>query len=376
MVLNGKGAPPGPIEYAGPLDLNGPARSKRFDNLLAETIGAAAVRLGKGVSAEAFGLPEATGRTALQAEWRPPSIPVEDEASVERIAPDEVLRCVLALHESVANPRPRAWDATVDPYRVGWLAVAEAAGRYVAGGGTPASLLLYGRLACNRLDQPDSLGGLVRCALGCADAADAHGALFVGGEVAVEEVEGDGRGAVTVTLLDAPAAGARRIQPGNFLFAVGMTRPELGGSDFARVGGAVRPQHRAAPRPAAAPFDALRAVAGLLGDGLARSCVACGPGGLAVALAAICHAGNIGAEAQLGFVPVDPWYAYAADDAILFAESPGRFLVEVAPGNAAALPPRLGNVPHACFAVPGGDALRVHPRLPGAADPVLFLPVR
>lgn len=367
----------GPLEYEGPLDLSGPPRRQVYAALLAETLGAAADRLGRAVPSSAFGGRDLAARPR-RAEWRPPAAPSDDESPAAPLAPEEALRRILALHAEAPRPAPRFWRGDVDPYRLGWLAVAEAVGRAVAAGADPAALALDGLFTISHFDEPGALGGLVRCVQGCAAAALALGAPFVAGRVRMAKGGQPGEaGSVTVVvpgeLADRPRA---RLQPGNFLFAVGQTRPELGGSDFARVGGGVRPQHHAAPRPLDAPRATLRAVARALREGPARACRACGPGGLVVALAEMCRASGAGAETQLGFVPVDPYYAYAADDAVLFAESPARFVVEVAPGDAAALAAVLVDAPHACFAVVGGDALRVHPRLPGAADPVLRLPVR
>ncbi len=162
---------------------------------------------------------------------------------------------------------------------------------------------------------------------------------------------------------------------GNFIFVVGDTRPELGGSHYGQVGGAVRPQHRAVPGPIDAPLDRLRALHRAIRAGLVRAAHDCSEGGLGVALAEMCLAGQVGAEIQMRAVPVDPYYAYAADEAVLYSESLTRFLVEVRPEDAAAFSAALGDVPHACIGVVGGNMLRIHPRLPDAADPLLELGV-
>lgn len=352
----------GPIDYYGPLDLDGPPRERRYTALLPDILDTTAPQLGSA--------PVDPG-VSRRAEWRLP--PAGDTPPAVALALDEALARILERRRG-AEPALRQWDGLIDPYRLGWLAVAEAGSRAIASGGAPGTLALDARFIWTRVDDPVSLGGLVRCLQGCAGAAAACGAVFAGASLApwTNGSLGQASGLVDITTAT-PATGNFPLQPGNFLFVAGQTRPELGGSDFALVGGLVRPQHRAAPRPTGQCLNVQRAVHRALGEGWARGARACGPGGLALALAEICRAAGVGAEVQLSFAPVDPYYAYAADDAVLFAESPGRFVLEVSPDRAAGLAAVLAGIPHACFAVAGGNALRVHPRLPDSPDPVLRL---
>ena len=69
-----------------------------------------------------------------------------------------------------------------------------------------------------------------------------------------------------------------------------------------------------------------------IGRGLVRSCHDLSEGGLAVALAEMALAGGLGARASLGDVPRDD--DDANDAALLFSESPTRFLLEVRPEHA------------------------------------------
>ncbi|WP_374687074.1 phosphoribosylformylglycinamidine synthase subunit PurQ, partial [Promineifilum sp.] len=279
------------------------------------------------------------------------------------------------------------WYGESDPYWMAWAAVDEAFRNAVAVGADPDSVALLDNFCWGNPNLPDRLGGLVRCAQGCHDAAVAYDAPFISGKDSLnnEYTGADGArhaipGTLLISALGRVPAVAHVVTPalkraGNFLFVIGDTRPELGGSHYALAGGRVRPQHRVAPQPVAAPLERLRAVHRAIAAGLVRACHDCSEGGLGVALAEMCAAGGLGVDVQLAQLPVDPYYAYAADEAVLFAESLTRFLVEVAPADAPALRALLGGVPHACIGVVGGDSLVVHPRLPGAVEPLVSVRV-
>jgi phosphoribosylformylglycinamidine synthase len=68
-------------------------------------------------------------------------------------------------------------------------------------------------------------------------------------------------------------------------------------------------------------------------------------GGLAVAAAEMAIGSGLGLEIDLGEVPATR--PALPEATILFAESPSRFLVEVAPESAAAFEERVRTLPHA-----------------------------
>jgi phosphoribosylformylglycinamidine synthase len=114
-------------------------------------------------------------------------------------------------------------------------------------------------------------------------------------------------------------------EAGNVLLLIGVTRDELGGSHYhlatGQSGGQVpRVVLEQAPVVFGKVHQAIR-------EGLVRSCHDLSEGGLAVALAEMAFAGEIGADVpglkELGL----------ADAVALFSESPTRFLIEVAPRN-------------------------------------------
>jgi len=65
-----------------------------------------------------------------------------------------------------------------------------------------------------------------------------------------------------------------------------------------------------------------------------RSCHDLSEGGLAVAVAEMCMAGQIGADIDLGAIDHDEWdHTHDVDATLLFSESCTRFLVEVEQGK-------------------------------------------
>ncbi|MEZ4518628.1 MAG: AIR synthase-related protein [Chloroflexota bacterium] len=279
------------------------------------------------------------------------------------------------------------WYSDIDPYRMAWAAVDEAMRNAVAVGADPDRVAILDNFCWGNPNLPDRLGSLVRSAQGCHDAALAYETPFVSGKDSLNNEYTDEHGrkqAIPGTLLISAMGYVPDVtrtvtmdlkQAGNFVYVVGDTRPELGGSHFSLVGGKIRSQHQAAPGPVSNALGRLRVLHQAIRSGLVRACHDCSEGGIGVALAEMCLAGDLGMEVQMRSVPVDPYYAYAADEAVLYSESLTRFLIEIRPEDADALSAALGDVPHACIGVVGGTSLRIHPRLPDTADPLLDLSV-
>lgn len=340
-------------------------------------------------------------RQTRQAKWRPP--PVEtttDEPEATRSMGEHLLAMLAQRNTRDANPTQdsRPVDHTpsklvtikdtappygaLDPYRMGWAGVDKVMGALVCAGADPRTAVLAANFHVSQLEQPDSLGALVRALQGFDAAASAHECQTVqnGFTLPVDENEQAGVPPFHIWGSAELKQDSRQLkrgfrQAGNFIILVGRTRPELGGSLFSMTGGHVRPQHRHAPGPIEEPRARQQALHQAMRAGLVRAGCTCGEGGIALALAGLCVAGELGADIQMRAIPVDPYYAYAADEAILFSESLGRYLVEVRPEDAAAFSDMLDDVVHACIGVVGGSALRIHPRLPGTADPALSIGV-
>jgi len=113
-------------------------------------------------------------------------------------------------------------------------------------------------------------------------------------------------------------------EPGDYLYLIGATRPELGGSELYDLFGYVGLQV-----PEVHPTELLdyyRQVERAIAAGLLASCHGVYRGGLAVHLALMAMAGDLGLEVDLAGVAASPLTA-------LYSESAGRFLVTVAPAD-------------------------------------------
>ena len=113
---------------------------------------------------------------------------------------------------------------------------------------------------------------------------------------------------------------------GDLVYVLGITFPELGGSEYAALLGAIGnhvPKVRA--EQAMARY---RALSRAMAQGLVASCHDCSDGGLGVALAETAFAGGLGLAVDLAEVPNE---GIGRDDVLLFSESTSRFVVTVRP---------------------------------------------
>ncbi len=140
---------------------------------------------------------------------------------------------------------------------------------------------------------------------------------------------------------------------GDLLFAAGLTRDELGGSEYYRHLGYTGLK---VPQVRAADFLPLyRAIAALVREERIASLHGVYRGGLAVHLALIAMAGGLGLRVETRDVPAE---GIRRLDTLLFSESAGRFLFTAAPERRNEIEARLQGLPVACI----GEVLR-EPRL-------------
>jgi phosphoribosylformylglycinamidine synthase len=219
-------------------------------------------------------------------------------------------------------------------------AIDEAVRNVVCAGAAPDHIAILDNFCWPRCDDPKQLGSLVRAAEGCHDGALAYRAPFVSGKDSLSNqfTTEDGR-LITIppTLLITAlgivpdVARARTMDAkaaDGLLLIVGRTTSELGGShyrmiaeDASRDGRIPHVDLQEGPRIAAA-------VAGLIAGGLVRSAHDCSDGGLLVAASEMAFAGRVGLDLDLDALPV----ARELDDlTACFAETPSRYLLEIAP---------------------------------------------
>ncbi len=240
----------------------------------------------------------------------------------------------------------------VDPYAMAWAVIDEAVRNVVCVGADPDRIAVLDNFCWGNPALPDRLGGLVRAAQGCHDAALAYGTPFVSGKDSLNNEYVDPQGkkrAIPPTLLvsslgivpDVRQAVTMDLKSaGNRLYIVGQTRAELGASLYHRLHDALG---NGVPAPFPSAIEAMRALHRAMRQGWVRACHDLSEGGLAVAAAEMALAGRLGLDLDLTPLPRIP--DVKADAVALFAESSGRFLVEVAPDDAPAFEATLAGQP-------------------------------
>ena len=255
-----------------------------------------------------------------------------------------VIRPVLASRKGVVlscGMNPRLGD--LDPYESALHAVDEALRNGIAVGGNLDRAAILDNFCWGNCNKPDRMGTLVQAAKACRDAALAYGVPFISGKDSLnnEFQTDDGRTiAIPPTLLISAISviddvgrciTADAKEAGNYVFLVGRTGGEMGGSHYLAAEGLVSGTD-VPPVDLAANLHVMRAMQRAIAAGAVRSCHDLSEGGLAVAAAEMAMSGNLGMQLDLEAVPVAPGMACAGGmPCLLFNESAGRFLVEVTP---------------------------------------------
>jgi phosphoribosylformylglycinamidine (FGAM) synthase-like enzyme len=241
----------------------------------------------------------------------------------------------------------------IDPYWMALTGVDEAIRNIVCVGGRADRVALLDNFCWGNCTKPETFGTLVRAAQACYDGAIAFGAPFVSGKDSLNNEFSceDGRKiSIPSTLLISAMSIVDDIkkcvtmdakEAGNFLFVVGETKSELGGSHYYKINGQLganvpKVDLETAPKIA-------RRVGDAIARGLAVSCHDCSEGGLAVSLAEMAFAGGLGIEADLRGLPKSE--DCSRTDMQLFSESNSRYIIEVEPGNYDAFVKLMLNLP-------------------------------
>ncbi|MEM7533660.1 MAG: AIR synthase-related protein, partial [Chloroflexota bacterium] len=221
-----------------------------------------------------------------------------------------------------------------DPYAMAVSAVDEAMRNAVAVGADPDRIAILDNFCWGNPTYPDRLGALVRTCQGCYDAALAYATPFISGKDSLyNEFNGE---PIPSTLLISAIGMVPDMNhivtsdfkaAGNYIYLLGETKHELGGSllyhHLGYTGGT-------APTMPENPLDRYRLLHQAMQEGLIEACHDLSEGGLAVAVAEMCLAGRLGAELRLPETEI-------STVEYLFSESNGRLLVEVRPENRARL---------------------------------------
>ena len=128
--------------------------------------------------------------------------------------------------------------------------------------------------------------------------------------------------------------------PGDLVYVSGLTRQELGGSEYYAyngfMGNSIPEVHARQAK------EMYKKISGLTGAGVLNSCHDCSDGGLGVCLAESAFAGGYGMEVDLREVPQA---GVERDDFLLFSESQSRFVFTVSPENRGTVEKALEGVP-------------------------------
>ena len=257
-----------------------------------------------------------------------------------------VLRPVYSSNEGLVLSHGICPRYAQDGYTMASLAFDEAVRNAVASGAK------FGYLAClDNFSWPDpvksartpdgehKLGSLVRACLAMYDCATTYGVPIVSGKDSMKNdyYSGERKYSILPTLLvtvigkidDVSRAMSSEFKsPGDLIYALGMTREEMGGSEYYRLYGGIGnspPQLRSEEH---APV--YKALSDAIAEGLVSSAHDVSDGGLAVAFAESALGFGLGAEIDIANVPAET----DREDALLFSESAGRFIVSVSPANA------------------------------------------
>ncbi|HEC79590.1 MAG TPA: phosphoribosylformylglycinamidine synthase subunit PurL [candidate division WOR-3 bacterium] len=242
----------------------------------------------------------------------------------------------------------------LDAYNMALSVIDEALRNMVATGGDIEQAALLDNFCFSSPEREEVLGDIVMSARGCYDAAVSFGVPFISGKDSLYNEWSDNEGRVHLippTLLISAIGIIEDVkkcitmdlkEEGSELYLIGVTKEELGGSEYFKYlgikGGKVPGVDlKAAP-------EIMRRLHRAIEQGLVLSCHDLSEGGLGLCIAEMAMSGDIGAEIDLDRVVYDG--VKKRHDFILFSESNTRFLVEISREKAVEFKQIFNNIPH------------------------------
>lgn len=265
----------------------------------------------------------------------------------------------------------------IDPYRMAAAAIDTAVRNVIAAGADPDRIGILDNFCWCSSHDPVRLGQLKEAARACYDYAMSYRTPFISGKDSMfNDFKGfDARGreikiSVPPTLLisaigitdDISASVSLDVKfPGDFLYVIGRTDEEPGGSEYYRMlsdlrgvntTGGVVPCVRAGEN-----LNIYRALHNAIRRNLIASAVSVHHGGLAAALARTLIAGQTGAKIHLHGLAGNA----GTDRGALFSESQGRVVISVAPTNRKHVERIFGRLPFTCIGqVTDGNGITIN----------------
>lgn len=269
------------------------------------------------------------------------------DAAVLRAAEGKYLGVAIAV---ASNPLA----SSVDPYRGGKLIIDEMCRNLAAVGSMPYALTNC--LNFGNPEIPERLWEFDECVRGLGEAAAGAGVPIPSGNVSFYNETPSGSVPPTAVVLGVGkvndvrrciTSDAKKV--GNTLYLLGRTKPEMGGSWlYHHFGG------KSAKVPDTDPALTKELVGKLvptITSGLIAACHDISDGGLAVAVAEMCMAGDVGADIDVADIGV------LSTESKLFSEGPTRWLLEVSDKNRVKVESRLKKFGLHRLGVLGGTAI-------------------
>lgn len=240
-----------------------------------------------------------------------------------------------------------------DAYHAAASGIEESLRNLVCVGAPLDKVAILDNFSWAKCTDPAVFGALVRACEACYDFAMYYGTPFISGKDSLSnEFTFNGQTikiphTLLITAMTVVPDVKRTITmdvkaPGDAVIVVGLTRNELGGSEYlgllSATGGFVPTVDRALSKPV------LTAAAAAIAAGAVNAAHDCSDGGLGTTLAEMAFAGGFGIDADLSHLPVADLTSL---DRALFSESQSRVVLTVPAQHLATATAALAGVPHA-----------------------------
>jgi len=223
----------------------------------------------------------------------------------------------------------KPWYSRIDPYWMAASSIDEALRNNIAVGGRRIAIL--DNFTWGNPEKPDRLGALLMAAKACYDFAVQFNTPFISGKDSLynESPLGPVLSTLLITAVGIIPDIRRAVsldlkRPGNPIYLIGLTRRELGASEYYRIKGYIG---NSVPKVYVNESKrAMKCITRAIDMQYLASCHDLSDGGLGIAIAEMALSSNYGAEIWLNKVKK---MGIDRNDHILFSESNGRFLIEV-----------------------------------------------
>jgi phosphoribosylformylglycinamidine synthase len=229
----------------------------------------------------------------------------------------------------------------INTYKMAASAIEEALRNAVSAGGNIGKMSVLDNFCWGNPNKPEILGSLVRSACACYDMSKAFDIPFISGKDSLHN-EYSIRGqkfsippALLISAMGVIENAENTVtmpfkREGNTVFILGYTRNELGGSVFSKVN-----KIKGGIAPDVYPSESkiiMQKLYEAINKNIIEACHDCSEGGIAAAVSEMAFSAQKGVKINLDSVKCKGGAMTPAE--IMFSESNGRFIAEVAAENA------------------------------------------